>query len=84
MNETETSARDVLEIGAINLIEGLDDMLALDLRGHPRLELEATPHPGVREDLRQHHLESAAFARLEVDALVHGPMPPALRQRTIS
>ena len=52
---------------------------AVDVRGHSRLELEALPHPGAGQDLWQHHLERAALACLEVEALVNGPHPAGVQ-----
>ena len=59
-------------------VEGLDDVLALDVRRHPRLELEALAHDLVAQDSRQHHLEGPALPCLEVDALVHRAHPARL------
>ena len=74
LHHQEGGARRLVDPG----VEGLDDVLALDLGGHPRLELEAGAQVGPGDDLRQHHLERATLPGGEVYALVDRPHPAGL------
>jgi len=57
-------------------VEGLDDVLALDRRRDPRLQLEALAGARRGDHRREHDLEGASLLRREVLALVHRAHAP--------
>ena len=57
-------------------VEGLDDVLALDVGRRSRLELEARAEVGLLDNRGQHDLEREVLSRLVVLALVDGPHAP--------